>query len=121
MSDARLIRILVRIYGVVITLFMLVAFVPKFIGMFMEEGFNFTDEFLKPLFNWYDNPTGFFITYLIGYIFLYIRLKVGAIIITAGGLLFWLINIANIGVLLFFVLPTVLVAVFYWFGMKRKE
>ena len=54
-------------YGIVVTLFMLIAFGPKFIGELKEEGLLYLLEVPRAFADWYDNPTAFFFTYFIGY------------------------------------------------------
>lgn len=53
--------------GLFVTSLMLIAFGPKIIGEFVEQGTSYFAEVLGSFTNWYDDPTAFFFTYLIGY------------------------------------------------------
>jgi hypothetical protein len=78
----------------------------------MEKGIGELGNLLKSCLHWYDDPTGFFITYLVGYALVWWKPLWGGIIIVAGSIAVSIINIDNAGFLIF-ALPTVLVGVFY--------
>ncbi len=109
--------IITKIYGGLITIFMLSAFGPKLFGTVDHLSLMPGD-----LMNWYDNPTGFFVTYLIGYIIVWFRPLLGACIIAFGALLFFIINPTNIMFFLIFILPVLCVALLYliyWNSTKK--
>jgi hypothetical protein len=111
------------IYGIIVTLLMLMAFGPKFIGSLNEEGIIYLLEVPKAFVNWYDNPTAFFFTYFIGYAMIWWRPLWGSVVIILGGILFFIFNSQNMGTFIF-IIPTFLVALFYilyWIGARRKK
>ena len=98
--------------GIIVTLFMLMAFGPKFIGELNEEGIIYLLEVPKAFVNWHDTPIAFFFTYFIGYAMIWWRPLWGSVIIILGGILFFTFNSQNMGVFIF-IIPTFLVALFY--------
>jgi len=108
------------VFGIIVTLFMLMAFGPKFIGELNEEGIIFLLEVPKGFVNWYDNPMAFFFTYFIGYAMIWWRPLWGSVIIILGGILLFTFNIQNMGVLIF-IIPTFLVALFYILSWIEKN
>jgi len=111
------ISLLPIIYGIIITFLMLVIFGTTLMFAVIENWPGELKEISTALFKWYDDPTGFFFTYIIGYIVVWWRQLPGSIIIMAGSLLSGVINIDNMGFLIFAV-PTFLVGFFYieyWF------
>jgi hypothetical protein len=111
-----------KIFGIIVTLFMLLAFGPKFIESINNEGITFLKEIPNAFVNWYDNPTAFFFTYFLGYIIIWWRKLLGVIIILLGDILFFVFNIENIGVFIF-IIPTFLVALLYylhWNTLKKS-
>ncbi len=109
-----------KVFGIIVTLFMLVAFGPKFIESINNEGMSFLKEIPKAFINWYDNPTGFFLTYFIGYAIIWWRKLLGAIIIFLGCILFYVFNNENLGVFIF-IIPTFLVALLYYLHWKALK
>jgi hypothetical protein len=109
------------IYGLIVTSLMLVTFVPKFIGLFMEQGMKTLADIFTSLFHWHDNPTGFVFAYMAGYALIWWKPLWGSVIIASGVLLFFVFNISN-PFNLIFGLPTLLVAVLYilYWGLDRK-
>jgi len=121
MNYKRLLYYASMIYGILVTLFMLVAFGPKFIGEFQEKGIAFLGEIVAAFGNWYDDPVAFFLTYFIGYAVIWSRRSLGAAIIIIADILFFAFNSQNMGVFIF-ILPTFLVAFFYllyWYKYER--
>ncbi len=106
------------IYGLIVTLIMFFIFIPKFLGSIYSIK-DITGSIVK----WYDDPTGFFITYFIGYALIWWRQLLGSGIIIAGCVLFYMFNPHNMGFVEIFLIPTILVAVFYilyWIVARRK-
>lgn len=110
------------IYGIVVTLLMLLIFGGTLIGDIIEKGPGEFKEIARALVHWYDDPTGFFFAYLLGYAIVWWNRFAGAVIIMTVSLLWTIINIDNPGNLIF-TLPTFAVGIFYlisWLD-KRKE
>jgi hypothetical protein len=108
--------------GIIVTLFMLIAFGPKFVGLIADQGISYLFEVPKAFANWYDDPTAFFITYFIGYAIIWWKPLWGSVIILLGDILFFAFNSQNMGIFIF-IIPTMLVAVFYilYWIEKNKE
>jgi hypothetical protein len=122
MKSKRGFSLFVMIYGIVVTLFMVLIFGGQLIGDITKNGTGEFKEIARALVHWYDDPTGFFFTYLLGYAIVWWKRLAGAFIIMAGSLLWTIININNPGNLIF-TLPTFVVGFFYlmsWLD-KRKE
>jgi hypothetical protein len=112
-----------KIYGIVVTSLMLLIFGGTIIQQLIEKGIGELGKYPKACLHWYDDPTGFFFTYLIGYALVWWKPLPGGMIIVAGGILEIIINIDNTGFLIF-AAPTLLVGVFYiliFFSDKRKK
>jgi len=111
------------IYGIIITLLMLLVFGTKLIGSVMEEGFTGIKEIVVALLNWYDDPTGFFLAYLAGYAIVWWKPFWGALIIIIASLLVSAINHDNMGFILFSI-PTFLVGLFFvlfLYDLNKKD
>jgi hypothetical protein len=110
------------IYGVVVTLLMVLIFGGKLIGEIIEKGTGEFKEIARALVHWEEDPTGFFFTYIIGYAIIWWKPLWGAVIIMTGSLLSVVINIINPGFLIF-TIPTFAVGLFYMISWldKRKE
>jgi hypothetical protein len=108
--------------GIIVTLLMLIVFVPKFGGLIADEGISYLFEVPKAFANWYDDPTAFFITYFIGYAIIWWKPIWGSVIILLGDILLFAFNSQNMGIFIF-IIPTMLVAVFYilYWIEKNKE
>ena len=109
MKKEKILSLVSKIYGILITLLMLSLFGPKLIGSINELA-------ISSLFNWYDNPTGLFFTYILGYIIIWWKPLWGSIIIIAACLLFFIFNPHNVMFQLFFLLPITLVSVLYFWN-----
>jgi hypothetical protein len=122
MKSKRGFSLFTMIYGIVVTLLMVLIFGGQLIGDITEKGTGELKEIVRALVHWYDNPTGFFFTYLLGYAIVWWKRLAGALIIMAGSLLWTIINIDNPGNLIF-TLPTFAVGFFYLISWlyKRKE
>jgi len=109
--------------GVIVTAFFLLAFGPKIIGLIIENGIDGAKIIGIEFFNWYDTPTGFFLTYFIGYITIWRNKLWGALIILFACLLVTLINIDNPGWVIF-TLPAATVGIIYlvlWNRTRRLK
>ncbi|MEZ5196124.1 MAG: hypothetical protein R2764_06915 [Bacteroidales bacterium] len=73
-------RIPALITGIVVTLFFLLAFGPKFIGSFIENGPEYFNEIIQSFVYWED-PSAFFITYFTGYAITWWRPFLGSFVI----------------------------------------
>ncbi len=117
MKKEKILSLVSKIYGIVITLIMLGLFGPKLIGSIDKLS-------MSSILNWYDNPIGLFFTYLLGYIIIWWKPLWGSIIIMAGGLLFYFFNPLNVMFLFIFLLPTYLISVLYiwswYYSLKKK-
>jgi hypothetical protein len=122
MAPYRSFFIIARIYGMVITALMLLIFGGKIIGEFVEKGIGEFRFLARDAFHWYDNPTGFFFTYVAGYILVWWRPLWGALFIIGGSILVTVVNIDNRGFLIF-ALPTIMVGIFYlltWYYQRKN-
>jgi hypothetical protein len=108
MKKEKILSRLSLIYGIIITLLILFAFGPKLFGS-MDSVLKIP----KDIFNWNDNPTGFFFVYMIGYLIVWRNPLLGSVIIMLGSLIFFIFNPHNTMFLMIFLLPTFLVAIFY--------
>jgi hypothetical protein len=112
-----------KIYGLVVTALMLLIFGGSIILQLIEKGVGEIGKYSRACLHWYDDPSGFFFTYLIGYALVWWKPLLGGIIIVAGGILVIIVNIDNMGFLIF-AAPTLLVGVFYiikFFSEERKK
>ena len=91
------------IFGIIVTLFMLVAFGPKFLESLKEDGLVYLLEVPKAFADWYDNPIAFFFTYFIGYAIIWWKALWGSVIIIIGDILFLIFNIQNMGTFIFII------------------
>jgi len=111
------------IYGIIITSLMLLIFGSALILSLIENWPGEFKEILQALVKWYDDPTGFFFTFLIGYIVIWWKPLYGSLIIMLGSILIFVINIDNPGFLIFAV-PTFLVGFFYlepWYNLRKNK
>jgi hypothetical protein len=118
MKSKKILFYLSLIFGIIVTFFYLVAFVPKFVSS-IHSVMDIPGFFTK----WYDDPTAFFLTYFIGYAIIWWKPLWGSVIIIFGCILFFVFNPLNTGFLTIFLLPTLLVAIFYilyWIVARKK-
>ncbi|MBI9039606.1 MAG: hypothetical protein JEY97_15865 [Bacteroidales bacterium] len=111
------------IYGIIITSLMLLIFGTKLIGSIIENGFEELKEIANALIHWHDNPTAFFFIYIIGYAIVWWKSFWGSVIIIAGSLLVFFINIENMGFLIFSI-STFVVGLLYvstWFDLRKRN
>ena len=88
MKTTKALRLIAIAYGIIITALMLIVFGMMLIGELAEKGSQYFTEILRSSVRWYDDPTGFFLTYVIGYAIIWWKPWIGSMIILAGGLLF---------------------------------
>ncbi len=104
--------LVVMIIGIIITVLMLLIFGGTLIGDIIEKGPGEFKKIAGALVHWDDDPTGFFFTYIIGYAVIWWKSLPGSIIIIAGSVCSAIINIGNLGFLIF-AIPTFTVGVLY--------
>jgi hypothetical protein len=108
------------IIGIIVSAFFLIAFGPKIIGLINENGLDAIKQLGGELIDWYDTPTGFFVTYFVGYIVIWRNKLFGALIILLACLLVTLINIDNFAWIIF-TFPAAVVGILYliyWNNIK---
>lgn len=110
MKSKKILNYVSMIYGIIVTLLLLLALVPKIIGKFIEEGFEYLIEIPKAFVSW-DDPTAFFFTYIIGYAVIWWKPLWGSLIIIFGSIFYVLIS--GIDGPPIFAIPTFLVGLFY--------
>lgn len=112
-----------KIYGIIITSLMLLIFGSSLLLELFENWPGELKVILKALLKWHDDPTGFFVTYMIGYAVVWLKPFWGSVIIIIGSFMVFIINIDNSGFLIFAV-PTFLVGFFYiesWYVIRKKN
>ena len=107
-------------FGLIVTILMLLAIGPKFVGEIEVQGIAFLSEIPKAFINWHDDPTAFFISYFIGYVVIWRKPLFGSIIIVIGDILFFAFNNQNMGTFIF-IIPTLIVAFLYFISWKNKN
>jgi len=114
---------LATIYGIIVTSLMLLIFGSKLAGSLIKDFTGELKEIAYALFDWYDDPTGFFVAYLIGYAVVVWKPIWGSIILIASSILVSVINRDNMGFLIF-AIPVFLVGIFYilyWIESKKRN
>ena len=117
MKKEKILSLVSKIYGILITLCLLGLFGPKLIGSIDKIN-------IARIFNWDDNPTGFILTYTLGYIIIWWKPLWGSLIVIAGVALFFIFNPHNVMFSEMILLPTVLVSVLYlwsWYHTHKKQ
>jgi hypothetical protein len=112
-----------KIYGIIVTSLMLLIFGIQLIGDLIEKGTGGMKEIATALVHWNDDPTGFFFIYIIGYAIIWWKPLLGAAIIMTGSIISSVININNLGFLIFTV-PTFVVGFFYlisWYDKRKSK
>ncbi len=110
-----------EILGIIVTAIMVLTFGAKLIIEIINNGEEALREVYGSLIQWHDDPTGFFIFYIIGYIIVWWKPLWGSSIIIISGLLVSVLNLDNIGFIIFAV-PVLLVGFFYlesWYKGKK--
>ena len=111
------------IVGIIITALMVLLFGTKLAGDIIENPAGQFNKIANALIHWYDDPTGFFISYLIGYAVVWWKPFWGSLILIAASVVVTVINIDNTGFLIF-ALPVLLVGVLYlvqWNDARRNR
>lgn len=98
------------VYGILLTFLMLLVFGSKITGKIIKEGLNYVIEIPRAFARW-DDPTAFFITYIIGYVIIWWKPIWGSIIIISGSIFY--VIISGIDGPLIFAAPTFLVGLLY--------
>lgn len=114
---------IVRIYGIIITTLMILIFGGSIVNDLIDKGAGEFGTLLKGSLHWYDDPTGFFFTYLVGYALVWWKPLWGGLIIIAGSLAVSIVNIDSTAFIIFS-LPAMLVGVLYiilFFISLRKK
>lgn len=109
------------IYGIIVTLLMLLVIGTKIVEQIAKKGFVTSMKEIGDQFIRWDDPSAFFIIYIIGYVIIWLNPQWGSVIIIMGSLLFLITNF-NLWNLVF-VLPTILVGFLYlltWY-LNNKE
>jgi len=112
-----------KIYGIIITSLMVLIFGTKLIGTLIENGVGQLKEIANATIHWYDDPTGFFLSYLIGYATVWWKPLWGSVIIVVACLLVTVINIDNIGFIIFALLAFI-VGILYiasWYDIRKRN
>ena len=122
MKTKKLLKYVSRIWGIIVTSLWVLIFSVLIIEKLIEEGSKYLVEISQALFNWYDDPTGFFFTYLIGYAIIWWKPLWGSIIIIFASTLY--VIIAGFDGPPIFAIPTFLVGFFYllyWNVSRNKK
>lgn len=105
-----------KIFGIVIASLFILIFVPHMIEHLNNQGIvEGLKDSGRALFKWYDNPTGLFTLFIIGYVIVWWKKLIGALVIITSSVLATLVNIDNLGWLIFTV-PTMAVGLMYLFN-----
>jgi hypothetical protein len=109
------------IYGVIVTLLMLLVIGARIIEEIADKGFVIVMKEIGVQFIEWDDPSSFFVMYIIGYAIIWWKPLWGSVIIIIGSLVFFITNINPWN--LIFVLPTLLVGILYilYWSIKRKN
>ena len=113
METQKVLRYISMITGIIVTFLLLLVFLPSYIGLITEKGFSVTIRtIIKSFIEFNDDPSAFFITYLVGYVIVWWKPLWGSIIIMFG-CIFYFILVQNIWCSAF-VLPALIVGVLYF-------
>jgi hypothetical protein len=123
MSSKSVLSRVAIIYGIVVTLFFCLIFGTKLISLLIENGIGELKEIAKALIHWYDDPTAFFFSYIIGYAIVWWKPLWGSIIIIAGSLLVFIINFDNMGFLIFALLAFTVgfLYIMSWYDIRKRN
>ena len=120
MKSHKTYRSLSMVTGLIVTsLFLLIAG-PKLITSVVKSD---PWQILKTFMDWHDDPTAFFLTYFIGYAIIWWKPLWGSIVILMGCFLYFFFNLDTMSTLMF-IIPAMLVAVFYilfWVSKTTKR
>jgi len=90
-----------QIFGIIIASLLVLILVSHMVGYIADHGMEAIKDSAGALINWYDNPTGLFTSFIIGYACIWWKKLLGAIILISAALLATLINLDNLGWLIF--------------------
>lgn len=110
------------IYGIIVTLLMILVIGTVIIGEMTDKGFVRVMKEIRVQFIEWDDPSSFFVMYIIGYAIIWWKPLWGSIIIIIGSLVYFIANFYPVN--LIFVLPTLLVGILYillYWSIKRKN
>lgn len=112
-----------KIYSIIITSLMILLFGTKLIGSLIENGIGELKEIANALIHWYDDPTAFFFSYLIGYAIVWWKPLVGSVIIIVGSILVSVINIDNMGFIIFALLTSIVGFLYMasWYEIRKRN
>jgi hypothetical protein len=121
MKKKRILHSVAMIYGIIVTLLMLLAIGSKIIEQVVQKGFITVMKEIGEQFILWDDPSAFFVTYIIGYAVIWWKPLWGSIIIITGSLVYFVME-PNPWALIF-ILPAFLVGLLYlltWYIKRRK-
>jgi len=118
MKPAKKLSFVPEILGIIVTAIMLLTFGAKLIIEIINDGEGTLREIYSALFHWHDDPTAFFIFYIIGYILVWWSPPLGSSIIIISGILVSVNNLDNFGFIIFAV--TALLVGFFYFESWHK-
>jgi len=110
------------VWGIIVTSLLSLIIGFLIIEKLIEEGSKYLIEIPKALVDWYDDPTGFFFAYLIGYTVVWWKPLWGSIIIMLGSICY--VIISGIDGPPIFAIPTFLVGLFYllqWIVARKNQ
>lgn len=122
MKKKRILNSVAMIYGIIVTLLMLLAIGSKMIEQIVVKGFMTVMKETGKQFILWDDPSAFFVTYIIGYAIIWWKPLWGSIIIITGSLVYFVME-PNPWALIF-IFPTFLVGFLYlleWYIKRRKN
>lgn len=109
-----------KVYGIIVSAILLLIIALEIGGLTTEKVLDGAREVGHHLVNWYDNPTGFFITYFLGYGIVWWRTLLGSLIVIVASILATLVNWDNPGWFIF-TLPIFLVGLLYGIYWHLKK
>ena len=114
-------RLLPIIWGVIVTLFMLLSVGAIMLISIIEDSRKFFNELPGSFSNW-QNPTLYFFIYIIGYVVIWWKPLWGSIIIITGSIFY--VTVAGVDGPPIFAAPGFLVGALYlinWFVVRRNQ
>ena len=117
-----ILHLLSIVWGIIVTSFLSLLFGVLIVEKLIEEGSRYLIEISKALFDWNDNPSGFFFAYLFGYAVIWWKPLWGSIIIMLGSICY--VIIAGIDGPPIFAIPTFSVGLLYliqWIVARQNQ
>lgn len=118
MKTVKRFKMIAQITGIIVSLFFLLAFGPKFFGSFIKDGTAYINEILQSFVDWSD-PNAFFITYFIGYTLVWRKTMPGSIIMMGVGITY--VCIAGFEGPPIFAIPAFVVGLLYFIYSLLKR